>query len=570
MTTKEDSASKAFFGAVTLILVALIGASPSFAQTSAERNDALMSQLQQANLKLGAQRKYLSGGLRNALNLAERWDALKTGLNRAVASQTYHSLASVGVTASGLASRETGFTQSESSTAWCGTNAVIGFNDSGSILETEAAALGGTSGLSFMGYAQSTNVTTTTPTFADKGPVPAGPVTSGMGLFIASDPVVGCSSASDFYVSAVGFDCSSFVSTGAVTECAAAQSNVTVSPSTDGGATFAAPNVAIAKNFPDHTLDKDWMAVDAAHGEIYVTYTDFDNSSGNICGTDIIQIERVAIELVSSTDGGMTWSAPTEVTHVCADQLVNPNTSVSGSQIAVAKDGSVFVAWEAMGLGGADPSVREIDIAKSAIGGALFGAPNKITNVNCVGDCADGILQGSIRIAELPSLVTGKGINSGKLFMAWNDGDNPQSDALIGTYNFADVKLMSSTNGVTWSTPVKVNINALSNTDHFQPAVSSDKAGRIAVCFYDRRNDPNNFLIDRYCANSSNAGASFTNVRITSKSFPSVVSQDVLIAPNYMGDYDTLASDTLNSLAGFRGGFANNITGAPNVQSYRY
>lgn len=569
MTTREDSVTRALFGAATLILVALAGAAPSFAQTSAQRNDALMSELQRANLNLGAQRKYISGGLRNALNLAKRWDAIRAGLDRARAAQVARPLASA-VTASGLASREAGFTQSETSTAWCGTNAVIGFNDSGSLFETEAAALGGTGGLSLMGYAQSTNASSIAPTFAEKGPVPAGPVTSGMGLLVASDPVVGCSSASNFYLSGIGFDCSSFVSNGGVAACAAAQSNVTVSLSTDGGATFGAPNVVIAKNYPDHMLDKDWMTVDAAHGEIYVTYTDFDNSAGNICGTDIIQIQRVAIELVSSSDGGTTWSARTEVTHVCADQLVNPNTSVTGSQVAVAKDGSVYVAWEAIGLGGGNPSVREIDIAKSGMGGALFGAPNKITSVNCVGDCVDGTLQGLIRILEFPSLVAGKGIYSGKLFMAWNDGDNPQSDALIGTYNFADVKLVSSSDGVTWSAPVKVNINAASNTDHFQPAVSSDKSGRTAVCFYDRRNDSNNFLIDRYCASSTNGGASFTNARVTPKSFPSSVSQDVLIAPNYMGDYDTLASDALNTVAGFRGAYASNVTGAPNVQTNRY
>ena len=571
MTTREGLARKALFGTVALILVAMVGAPASFAQTNSQRNDALMSHLQRANSNLGAQRKYLSSGLRNALNLAKRWDTIKAGLDRAAATQKLHSLAATGVTASGLASRETGFTQSETSTAWCGTNAVIGFNDSGSFLETEAAALGGTSGLSLMGYAQSVNANTTTPTFADKGPVPAGPVTSGMGLLLASDPAVGCSGASNFYLSNVGFDCSSFVSNGGVAACSAAQSNVTVSLSTDGGATFGSPNVAIAKNYPDHTLDKDWMAVDAPHSEIYVTYTDFDNSSGNICGTDIIPIERVAIELVSSSDGGMTWSAPTEVTHVCADLLVNPDTSITGSQIAVAKDGSVYVAWEAFGLGGGDPSVREIDIAKSGIGGASFSAPTKITSVNCVGDCVDGTLQGAIRIFEFPSLVVGKGTQSAKLFMTWNDGDNPQSDALIGTYNFADVKVVSSSDGVTWSAPVKANLNPASNTDHFQPALSSDKSGRIAVCFYDRRNDPNNFLIDRYCANSTTGGASFaTNTRITPKSFPSVVGQDVLISPTYLGDYDTLTSDTLNTIAGFRGAFANNVLGAPNVQSNKY
>ena len=570
MTTREDSASKALFGVVTLILVALVGAPPSFAQTNAQRNDALMSRLQLANPKLGAQDKYISGSLRNVLNLAKRWSTIKTQLDQAAAAHIERP-AAVGVTTSGLASREAGFTQSETSTAWCGTNAVIGFNDSGSLLETEAAALSGTSGLSLLGFAQSTNanITTGTPTFSDKGPVPAGPVNSGAGLLVASDPVLQCSSASDFYLSGVGFDCSSFASSGGVTACVAAQSNVTVSLSTDGGATFAAPNVAIAKNFPDHTLDKDWMAVDSAHSEIYLTYTDFDNSSGNICGTDIFQIQRIAIELVSSADGGTTWSAPTEVTHVCADQLVNPDTSVTGSQIAVAADGSVYVAWEAIGLGGGNPNVREIDIAKSASGGASFGAPNKITDVNCVGDCADGTLQGAIRIIEFPSLVMGKGTHAGKLFMAWNDGDNPQNDALIGTYNFADVKLVSSSNGVTWSAPAKANINAVTNTDHFQPTVSSDKAGRIAVCFYDRRNDPNNFLIDRYCASSTN-GTTFTNTRITPKNFPSMVGQDALIAPNYMGDYDTLASDTMNSVSGFRGAFANNVGGAPNVQANKF
>ena len=556
----------ALFGVLTVFMIASFAGSQTFAQTSSERTDALMNSLGKVKSRLGAQDKYLSSGTRNALNLAQHWDSFKTRMVAAqAAGATVRPLASTGVTASGLASRITGFTQSETSTAWCGTNAVIGFNDSGSLLETEAAALGGTSGLSLMGYARSTNASATAPVFSDAGPIPASP-----GLFVASDPVVGCASASNFYLSGVSFNCLGFVANGGVVACAATQSNVTVSVSTDNGATFPMPNVAIAKSFPDHILDKDWMAVDRAHNEIYVTYTDFDNSAGNGCGTDVFPIERVAIELVSSSDGGTTWSLPSVVTYVCADQLVNPNTTVTGSQIAVAPDGTVYVAWEAIGLNGGDPTVREIDISKSALGGGSFGAVSKITDVACVGDCVDGILQGAIRILELPSLVAGNGSQSGKLFMAWNDGDNPQPDAVLGNYNFADVKLRSSSDGTHWSVPAKVNVNAASNTDHFQPTVSSDKSGRVAVCFYDRRNDPKNFLIDRYCANSTDGGATFTNTRITTKSFSSAVSQDVIIAPNYMGDYDTLAADTLNSAKGFRGAFADNISGAPNVQSNKF
>jgi hypothetical protein len=89
------------------------------------------------------------------------------------------------------------------------------------------------------------------------------------------------------------------------------------------------------------------------------------------------------------------------------------------------------------------------------------------------------------------------------------------------------------------------------------------------VCFYDRRNDPKNFLIDRYCANSTNAGVSFTT-RVTTKSFLSVVSQDLLIAPTYMGDYDTVSSDSMNSANGFHGAFAGNISGAPNAQADKF
>jgi hypothetical protein len=91
--------------------------------------------------------------------------------------------------------------------------------------------------------------------------------------------------------------------------------------------------------------------------------------------------------------------------------------------------------------------------------------------------------------------------------------------------------------------------------DHFQPAAASDHSGRLAVCFYDRRNDTHNFYIDRYCANSTNGGASFSaNTRISTKSFLSVVNQDVQLnqggVGNYLGDYDTLAPDSTNSASG--------------------
>jgi hypothetical protein len=553
---------------LTLLIGVCVAMANKLAQSGSSRGtpiDPLMDQVKQVQTNLGSQTKFVSGGTLNALNVAQHWNTLKASLGQPTTA-TGVSLAAISVTPGSLPSRVGGFTQSETSTAWCGTNAVVAFNDSGSFFETL-----GTPGISLIGFAQSSNANGKTPTFSDKTFLPPA-----SGHFVGADPVVGCISVNNFYISAVGFSCSLITLGG---QCAAAMANVTVSASSDGGVTFGTPVAAVQKDATTHLLDKDWMAVDATTGQIYVTYTDID-MSGSVCGFDLFfPITRTAIELVSSTNGGATWSLPTEVTHVCSGSFVNPQTSsLTGSQIGLATDHTtVYVAYEGFGLNTPNPSfnVREIDIAKSINNGATFGAPTKVTDVHCAGDCNDSVLQGSIRILELPSLTMGKGSQAGKLFITWNDGDNPLADPFptgTGFYNFTDVLLVSSSNGVTWSAPVKVNNNPASNTDHFQPAASSDRSGRVAVCFYDRRNDvTNNFLIDRYCANSTDGGAIFaTNTRITGKSFLSVVGQDPLLVPTYMGDYDTLASDTLDLTNNFRGGFADNITGAPNVQENKF
>src|SRR5262245_31946486 len=77
----------------------------------------------------------------------------------------------------------TGFTQSETSTAWCGPNVVISFNDSGSLLETLFDTTGG---LSFTGYSRSRDAGRS---FTDAGFLNPGPDTS---VFLGGDPVVVC------------------------------------------------------------------------------------------------------------------------------------------------------------------------------------------------------------------------------------------------------------------------------------------------------------------------------------------------------------------------------------------
>jgi hypothetical protein len=118
-------------------------------------------------------------------------------------------------------SQQTGFTQSETSTAWCGDNAVVGFNDSGSLWETFI----GTEGLSFNGVGRSTN--------GGQSFIDLGFLNPGADFFnqLGGDPVVACWSEDDFaYASIFLFGAFPNVRTG-----------ISVSKSSDGGLTSPIP-----------------------------------------------------------------------------------------------------------------------------------------------------------------------------------------------------------------------------------------------------------------------------------------------------------------------------------------
>jgi hypothetical protein len=504
---------------------------------------------------------HLSAASRNLFSLADRWGAVRERLLKGAAapaeseqSRVAGSLASsLGLGTDLRHSRYSGFTQSQTATAWCGANVVMGFNDSGAEVTTMASGRG----ISMDGYAFSGDRGATF-TYMGSPATPSDPNT-----FMSGDPVVACADAATFYYVSNYID-----GTNGLTA-------ISLSTSSDGGRTFAPP-VAIAKEPSNsYIVDGAWIAVDrSTPGRLYVSYTDLD-FSGSICGVENgSAVPRYAIQTVSSTDGGVTWSpAPVVVAQVCADTL-HPFAFVGGSRVAVGPSGDVYVAWELFGntdgLGG-----REIEISRSVNQAQSFPvAPVTVATISCAGDCVDW--QGLVHANEYPSLAIGKGPLSGMVYLAWNDGNRQVPDTLTttGFYNFTDIIFSKSGDaGATWSPPVRVNHNPEGGgaplTDQFEPALAADISGRIAICFYDRRNDPANFLIDRYCASSHN-GTHWQNTRVTFTHFPVVVGQDVLLAPDYMGDFDTLASDTLDRHPGFIGGFASNLKGNPVIKTRQY
>lgn len=115
-------------------------------------------------------------------------------------------------------------------------------------------------------------------------------------------------------------------------------------------------------------------------------------------------------------------------------------------------------------------------------------------------------------LPEFPGLAAGP---NGSLYVTWADGRNGDLDVFLRR---------SGDGGASWSAPVRVNDNRLKDgTDQYLPRVDVAPNGRVDVLFYDRRGDPSNVRQDAYLGTSTDKGASFTNVRVSSDSFDSRV-----------------------------------------------
>ena len=176
-------------------------------------------------------RRIFSSGAQNLFTLARRVVDLegrfgeegpKESALRAVQPEEVLGLGASGTQVSNPAtdfvlSQTAGFTQSETSTAWCGNIVVVGYNDSGSLFETLVFGVGG---LSFNGVARSIDRGRT---FTDLLFLDPGPPTN----FLGGDPVVACTGPTTFYYSSL------------LSQPAA--SGISVSKSSNGGLTYGLP-----------------------------------------------------------------------------------------------------------------------------------------------------------------------------------------------------------------------------------------------------------------------------------------------------------------------------------------
>ena len=462
-----------------------------------------------------------------------------------------------------------GFTQSTSSSAMCGNSVVVGYADAGARLRTHGfpqPALGQPGKPSSgdgVSYSMDGGLT-----FTDLGFLPQG---SGATNILVGDPSVACSSPSRFYYASI-----LVTGTGQT-----ARSSISVSTSANGGRSWGSP-VVITPTI--QVSDKPWMAVDPSNpANLYVSFTAVNPPQ---CPP---QYGGFAVGVVSSTNSGATWSAPTLMDIQCGPQ----GNIVTGSNVAVSPQGFVDVAWELIpgNIAVNPPPNEEIRFASSQDHGKTFSTAFTVSQVVPTGEpysgsaffYVTGVMQGGFRANEFPQIAVDRssGSSRGTIYIAWADGrdhvtSNPASQT--GRYDYADIIVAKSgDSGRSFAvlpaiSPVPANFTG-PGRDQFFPGIAVDKNGTVAACYYDRRNDPNNMRIDRFCSVSTNKGFSWTDQRASNSNWLPLICSDyaaVNMGCSEMGLYDTVTTDFFLLNSGFFASFQIQEDGNANILAKKF
>ena len=292
----------------------------------------------------------------------------------------------------------------------------------------------------------------------------------------------------------------------------ATRNGIFIRRSPDGGATWDAHEHAIIAQPTKPGIpfeDKPGLVADNTNskfaGNLYVGWTEF-------------HLDDSVILFSRSTDGGVTWSAPIDIsTHHGLPR--DDNGAVEGFSGVVAPDGTVYGVW-------ADGD--SLAFASSRDGGKSFSKSRSIIQTAPL--YFD--VQGLDRANGFPQIdIDPRHGKKGRLYVTWSD------------YRAGDIGVYCATSddgGKSWSKAVRVNSNpAHDGTDQFFQWLAVDPAtGAVNVIFYDRRMDPDNRKTTVSLARSTDGGVTFTNYAWTRDAF--VPRRD-----EFLGDYIGVAA--LNS-----------------------
>lgn len=266
-------------------------------------------------------------------------------------------------------------------------------------------------------------------------------------------------------------------------------------------------------------LDKNHMWIDNSisspyEGNLYDAWTNFGGSNDS------------EIEVSRSTNDGVTWSSAVNVS-----SAVNAGSHNQGVNLHTGPNGEVYAIWAIYDSWPSDE--KAIGIAKSFDGGITWQPATRIiNNIRGIRNSATGK---NMRVNAFPSMAVdiSNGPNQGTIYVVWTNIGIPG----INTGNNMDIYMIKSTDeGVSWSSPVKVNQDDPGfGKQHYFPWITCDATnGNLSVVYYDDRNVSSN-QCEVYVSNSIDGGESWEDLKVSDVSFtPQPISG---LADGYFGDY---------------------------------
>lgn len=281
--------------------------------------------------------------------------------------------------------------------------------------------------------------------------------------------------------------------------------------SDDQGNTWSDPVIVSPGKAQSVFNDHPQMAVDNSggtyDGNVYISYSKFTGLNADI---------RVA----ASRDRGETWSI------VKVSAPIAPGHAAGGyqdSMVTIGPGGEVYVFWDETYFTPGAVSRADIWMTVSTDGGMTFAAPW----VAMSGVVPIFLPKASYRYDTYPAAaVDHTGEQPGRIYLTWADGQSGNADIYLSS---------SDDGGMTWGDPVRVNDDDGEAGQFFQ-WVSVAPDGRVDIAFYDRRDDPNDYLLNEYYAVSTDGGLTFTNERVSD------ASSDPAVWSAFIGDYNQIAS----------------------------